>query len=191
MCLENKVNYDDDETWNDWNRAAKLRILMDTSRRTPMEQYYIEHSSGGRTETPISSLDPSNESNGWQGSTEIMAQSEQNKASSGRYNDSESRFRMNPLKDMGIAQKENVMSSESDGGRRQNNIRHIGVARSGWKENIDSDTESMNDVFSFDERDETGKLGEASLEWDNDSVHEKYPAEVSHKNEELEKRKKV
>ena len=61
----------------------------------------------------------------------------------------------------------------------------------GGTETIESDTESMNDVFSFDEGDETDKLGGANLGWDNDSVHDKYPAEVSRKNEELEKRKKV
>ncbi len=53
------------------------------------------------------------------------------------------------------------------------------------------DSESMNDVFSFDEREETGELGEASLELENDSVHDQYLAEVSGTNEELEKRKKV
>ena len=156
-----------------------------------MEQYYIEHSSGGRTETPLSSLDASHESNGWLGSAEILAPAAQINASSGRYNDTESRFQMNPLKDRGIAQKENVMDSEVDGGGRENNMRHIEVARAGGTENMDSDTESMNDVFSFDERDETGNLGEESLEWENDSVHDKYPAEVSRQNEELEKMKKV
>ena len=112
-------------------------------------------------------------------------------ASSGRYNDTETRFQVHPLNDMGIAHKENVMDSESDGGGRQHNIRHSEVTRVGVTDNIESDSESMNDVFSFDERDGTGKLGKAILEWDNESVHDKYPAEVRHKDDELEKRKKV
>ena len=63
LFLDNKVDYDNNEMWSEWNRAAKLRILMEPSRKPPMEQYYIEHISGGRTATPLSSLDASVASN--------------------------------------------------------------------------------------------------------------------------------
>jgi hypothetical protein len=48
------VEYDNDPDWGEWNRAAKLRILMRPA--PPMAQYYVGAARTGGQVTPVSSL---------------------------------------------------------------------------------------------------------------------------------------